>query len=162
MREGERQVPANKPTRIQFSVRELMALAALVAIGITLLTQVRRNQVLESRLSSILHRPHLQIHEPTPWKLTYSSNSPIVVSGRLVSNDDSFTQLRVEVSMIDPKTESPLCNTNTTVIANPDHGFAVTLDHGGNLPAGYYPIICEVFDSTGRVAGAAKVVKIVE
>ena len=146
--------------RLHVSIRELLALAAIVALALSLYFAHVENAKLKSILDVLYPRPHMWLHDVSPFE-KYSTNADIAMTGRLYPNYD-FTSKSPTVSakLVDPTTGQILCE--SAGVLNLKGSFGFTVRHRLNLGPGFYPILVEIFDGKERIAHGTSTVQLVD
>lgn len=142
------------------SIRELLALALIVALAISLYLANAEKSELKRKLNVLFPRPHVWLHDVSPLEEMYSTNASIALTGQLYPNCNFSSKTpTVSAKLLDPTTGKILCEVSSSVNIKGSFGF--TVSHGQNLGAGFYPILVEIFDGKERIAQSTSTVQLV-
>ena len=149
--------------RLHVSIRELLALAAIVALALSLYFAKVENAKLKAKLDVLYPRPHIWLHDLSPFEETYTTTANIGMTGQLYPNY-AFTSKSPTVSakMVDPTTGQILCESAGALDLNLKGGFGFNLRQRPNLAPGFYPILVEIFDGKERIANGISTVQLVD
>ena len=154
------QVQTRQSRYPKWSIRELLALASIVALAIAFYFANSEKSELKRKLNVQFPRPHIWLQDVSPLEERYSANANIAMTGQLYPNYNFASKTpRVSAKLLDPATGSVLCNTTGAINATGSLHF--TMAHGQNLGAGFYPILVEIFDGEQRIAHSTSTVQLV-
>ncbi len=146
------------------SIRDLLALAAIVALALSLYVSNAKNAQLKDQLNVAFPGQLLRLHDDHdghPPRIGYSLTSNIAMTGMFHTiHHPANATATVSAKMLDPKSGEELGSDTTSV--NPNGNFHFTIKHGPELEPGFYPVLVEISYGSKPVAHTISLVKLVD
>ncbi len=150
----------------QVSLRDILGLLTIVALGISLYLSQRDNRRMQERYTQLFLQPHVLLWSPVGLERHANSGS-IGVAGTLYhSTDYTFTKTpTLTVQLIDPMSRKVIAEASDhKMVPNvKGHDFGLTLRHSGSVPSpGIYFVLVEAFVDATPIARTCTAMELID
>ena len=150
----------------QVSLRDILGLITIVALGISLFLSQRDNRRMRERYSQLFPQPHVLLWSSAGQERHANSGS-IGVAGTLYhSTDNALAKTpTITVQLIDPLSRKVIAEaTDHNMVPNvKGHDFGLTLRRSGSVPnPGIYFVLVEAFVDATPIARACTAMELID